>query len=184
MSSIKCFGVHYSLDKVEWDEFAIFGWEPKNLNWVHEPDEPEFVLNSLKGVYILQDDDRKPLYVGRAAKLGNRLWSHTRNQNRMRWTHFSWFGLDEPKAYQSKEPSPSVRDFESDSEADKSVVESASLKELEAFLITAIDPPLNKRGGDWIGSKQLLQWSYADEISLRHIDNQIRKVRKKLKKTP
>ncbi|MEQ8902972.1 MAG: GIY-YIG nuclease family protein [Roseovarius sp.] len=186
MSSIKCFGIHFSLEKVEWDEFEICGWIPTYQNWRTEPDEPQFLVNNQRGVYILQDVNRAPLYVGRAgtgnARLGNRLWAHTRNENRGRWTHFSWFGLDQASPYNHDEATIDPREEPIDSEQDIKLDASAPLVELEALLITAIEPPLNKRGGDWQGAQRLLQWSWADEISIREVHRQVRKSAKKLGK--
>lgn len=187
MAAIKCYGLHYSLEKVEWDEFEICGWRPNYPNWRAEPDEPEFYLNNQRGVYLLQDERRAPLYIGRAgtgkARLVNRLWAHTRNDNRGRWTHFSWFGLDEPSPYGSSEQNaPSVE--HADLSKDPSIENDASapLYELEAILISAIDPPLNKRAGDWRDAKQILQWSWAENVSLLELDRITRKTKKRVKK--
>ncbi|WP_157779822.1 hypothetical protein [Celeribacter ethanolicus] len=184
MSSIKCYGVHYELEMVEKNNFNIFGWEPTYEDWRSEPRDPEFVLNDQRGVYILQDVNRTPLYVGRVGtgkkRLGNRLWDHTRNDNRKRWTHFSWFGLNEPSPYQPAEnASITTSDLGVVSLENK---DETSLEELEAFLISAIDPPLNKKGGDWGSARKILQWSPWEKVSLSELSEELHKLRRELKK--
>jgi len=82
------------------DQHWAYGWKPTYKHWRSEPDAPEMTMNQQAGVYVLQTSDREIVYIGQSgggkSKLGDRLWSHTRNDNRGRWTHFSWFGLDEP----------------------------------------------------------------------------------------
>jgi hypothetical protein len=126
-------------------------------------------MNQQAGVYVLQTSDRKIVYIGQSgrgeSKLGDRLWSHTRNDNRGRWTHFSWFGLDEPFVSKKSTIGPAVsgEPQTSDNTAERDV--KFALNELEAILITVVEPPLNKRGGDWLDAKQYLQWSQYEHTT-------------------
>ncbi|TDT76778.1 hypothetical protein BDE40_0049 [Litoreibacter halocynthiae] len=182
MSSIKCFGLFWRRDLVELDDFWIYGWRPKSLSST-EPDEPETQINFQSGVYVLQNDQRENLYIGQAgrgkSKIGPRLWAHTRNNNRDRWSHFSWFGLTDPKRL----PKGSVDDqSEADETEDNARPISFALNELEALLISVGEPALNKRGGDWGDAKEYLQWSHYEDVHLRELYSQNKKLKKRLKR--
>ncbi len=113
------------------------------------------------GIYFLQDESRNILYVGQSGRgkdrLLKRIIAHSRGRMFDRWSHFSWFGLC---------------DFEADGDGNCILVEkkdgkhqykiSDALNQFEAILIAAVEPSLNKRGGNWNSStKQFFQ--YIDE---------------------
>jgi hypothetical protein len=98
------------------------------------------------GVYVLYDGNRV-IYVGRVteARLGQRLWDHTRDRLTGRWDRFSWFGVR--KVQPSGKLSPTPRDIET----------ATLIATMEALLIEGLEPPQNRRQGDgfmpWSSSK-------------------------------
>jgi len=105
------------------------------------------------GVYVLYDDTFSLIYVGKAGAgagtsgLFKRLTDH-RDKMDDRWAMFSWFGtLSVNKTnHQLQKPIKALH-------ADVSTV----LSHIEAILISASEPPLNRKGGDWLNAVQYEQ---------------------------
>jgi hypothetical protein len=112
-----------------------------------------------RGVYALYDDNYKILYVGQAgygnARLYDRLHTHLWDHLAQRWQRFSWFGIDPvtgPKGaryLQEKEPGAPTID--------------AVLNHLEAILIAAAEPALNRQGGKFGTAQKFRQYWKEDE---------------------
>ena len=109
------------------------------------------------GIYVLFDADRRPLYVGQAgigtARLFQRLKTHRIDHLGDRWHYFSWFGLrrhneNNKKLSEHQKPSSAIRKRK----------RIDALHETEAVLISVVEPALNKRGPNWTGSKEFLQF--------------------------
>ena len=176
--TIKAYGIHWRLDWIEVDNFWMYGFKPKSDKWGNLPD-PQFIINRCSAVYMLQDQDRQTLYVGQAKDLGNRLYAHTKNHNMGRWTHFSWFSIEEPEEYSGKPEETGKSDPE---EEGASLDSDLSLNNLEALLIEAIDPPLNRKSGSW--SQAATQYIQTYEVGIattNEIWEQGQKIKKLLK---
>jgi len=92
------------------------------------------------GIYVLYEGHRM-IYVGQTGAGQNRLFqrlrTHTRDVYADRWDHFSWFGLRRP-----------IRNGGLSSERMRAVSSIAkALDHMEAVLIAAAEPSLNKQGG-------------------------------------
>lgn len=97
------------------------------------------------GVYLLHDRERV-IYVGRATtSLFSRLKSHTVDRLRTRWDRFSWFGLRAAKE------DGSLKDI-----AVRWTPE-VVFETMEAVLIEAMEPPLNRKRGDNLDSIEYIQ---------------------------
>ena len=158
-AGIKCFGLFWRLDRVRMDkntEFWMQGWLPKSNSSYETSKTQRYTINRLSGIYALQNDRREILYIGQTADLGNRLWQHTRNDNRDKWSHFSWFSISEATPDTEDESA----DISSGNATDKGNAEvPLALDQFEAILIELIAPRLNKRGGHWTKAKKFLQTS-------------------------
>ena len=104
------------------------------------------------GVYVLYDQYRS-IYVGQAGfgkqkqNLLMRLRKHRVDDLADRWNRFSWFGTRWVKSL-GKLSSPA-----GSSHPSADIV----LDQLEAILITAIEPGLNRQGGKWRKAKRYKQ---------------------------
>ena len=100
-----------------------------------------------RGVYLLHDG-RETVYVGRSTDrpLGRRLFEHTADRLNGRWDRFSWFGL------LSVDEDGHLHEMPSDGFGDGMIIEA-----LEAVLIEALEPPLNRRRGDRLQEVEYLQ---------------------------
>lgn len=99
------------------------------------------------GVYLLHDRERV-IYVGRSIDrpLGQRLFEHTKDRLNGRWDRFSWFGMK------------SVNDDGSLEKLDARLTEPSNIiATLEAVLIEALEPPLNRKRGDQLSAIEYLQ---------------------------
>jgi hypothetical protein len=117
-----------------------------------------------RGVYALYDDSYRILYVGQAgygnARLYNRLHNHLWDHLAERWQRFSWFGIDPvigPKGTRYlDERDPGAPQIDS------------ILNHLEAILIAAAEPALNRQGGKFGDAQQFRQhWEEDEEADLQ-----------------
>lgn len=121
------------------------------------------------GIYVLYAD-YKIIYIGQAgnghANLFTRLRKHLTDDLSQRWDRFSWFGLQQVRKTDNclVEPNKSVH-----------VTQDIILNHIEAILIHASEPPLNRQGGRW--SKKVEQYiQHRDESTLGPDDMQMIKV--------
>ena len=115
------------------------------------------------GVYLLHDRERV-IYVGRATtSLFSRLKNHTVDRLRARWNRFSWFGLRAAKEDGTLKE-VAVR-------WTKDVV----FETMEAVLIEALEPPLNRKRGDNLDSIEYIQIPDPTTF-LRELQDKIREM--------
>jgi len=140
-----------------------------------ESDKVDF--RSQRGVYVLYDDTFSLLYVGKAGagkdnRLFDRLKAHTVDPLANRWTMFSWFGVLRVNKTTNK--------LQLDKDAVHPTVPNV-LSQIEAILITASEPPLNRRGGDFLGAERFEQIRDNQETRLgRTTDEMIRDIWEKI----
>ena len=98
------------------------------------------------GIYLLHDI-RDIVYVGRTTKnnLGSRLSAHTRDRLKTRWNRFSWFGFRTVKESGSLGSSSKTYGLED------------VISAMESLLIEAVEPPLNRKGGDGFQGIEFIQ---------------------------
>lgn len=112
-----------------------------------------------RGVYALYDENFRMLYVGQAGygnkRLYDRLDNHMSDHLGERWQRFSWFGIDPVVGKKNK------RRVE---ECDPSAPQvDAVLNHLEAILIAAAEPALNRQGGKFGNAQQFFQHHEEDD---------------------
>jgi hypothetical protein len=95
-----------------------------------------------RGVYVLYDDNFRPVYVGQAGANDNRylfdrLKDHTRDALADRWTKFSWFGI----RWVTK------ADALANGAEGTHTTAGAVLDHIEAILISTIEPAHNRQAG-------------------------------------
>lgn len=136
-----------------------------------------------RGVYALYDESFQMLYVGQAGygnkRLYDRLDNHMTDHLGERWQRFSWFGIDpvrksgKTRALCEAEPkTPQVNEV---------------LNHLEAILIAAAEPRLNRQGGKFGAARQFYQWEDDDEdeevvLRLTSVEESLDQIVAKLKK--
>lgn len=170
---IKTYGLFWKREDVFWGRPKKSG----NLFGIpaHKKKANPIDFREQTGIYVLYAD-YKIVYIGQAgngnAKLFTRLKKHCNDDLAGRWNQFSWFGLK----YVLKEGALS-KDVLS-----ASIPRKTMLNHIEAILIDASEPPLNRQGGRW-GQliKQYLQ--HRDDENLGYTDKEIlRKLEKKIMK--
>ena len=157
------YGLFWQVGRVKWGKPGK--GHSGTLSGFRTLKEGEVDFREQRGVYALYDDNFKMLYVGQAGygnqRLYQRLHQHRFDALGERWSKFSWFGVDPVKGRAGKkeivetEPSPPAV--------------SAVLNHLEALLIAAAEPVLNRQGGKFGDAEQFYQWyeEPEDEISRR-----------------
>lgn len=114
------------------------------------------------GIYVLYQDYNL-VYCGYAGILADtkektdkvqnlfdRLRQHTKDEISDRWDRFSWYGL---KGANQTGPADNLTTIPDQVRTDRNSI----LKQLEAILITAAEPPLNRQGGRWCDAKRYRQ---------------------------
>lgn len=136
---VKCVGMYWNVDRVDWKtKPRLLGRQQLGSASVDFGDQV--------GVYLLYDRNRV-VYVGRAVErpLGVRLSEHLKDRLNGRWDRFSWFGL--------RGVDESGKLTTSDFTANMSQMISL----MEALLIEALEPPLNRKRGDDFSEREYLQ---------------------------
>ena len=131
---IPCYGTYWDRNLVQWRNGALLGKQ--------QGEEAEVVDFSYQtGVYVLYQWPRVN-YVGRTnSNLYQRLNEHANDDSKGPWDKFSWFGLravGEDGVLSAQEAKP---DFH------------RTVAMMEALLISSLEPPFNRRGGDGMGAK-------------------------------
>jgi hypothetical protein len=135
-SIIKNYGLYWDKDLVKWKgirDTRLMGY------YGNDKENNKMCFDKQIGVYILYLDYRL-VYVGKAEKsLFSRLNNHKVSRNKSgRWNQFSWFGVKE------------VIDKSLDKKSKPITAENSEIiKSLEALLIAASEPGLNKQRGQW-----------------------------------
>ena len=131
---------------------TLLGFRKKTLGLID--------FRNQRGVYALYDKNFRMLYVGQAGygnkRLYDRLDNHMNDHLGERWQRFSWFGIDPVKgkpqhqALVEEEPSAPQVNY--------------VLNHLEAILIAAAEPSLNRQGGKFGNAQQFFQsWKNEDD---------------------
>jgi hypothetical protein len=175
-------------------------WRRDSIHWGGGNSNPGHLKGFLKskkstivdfreqiGIYVLFDEQKRSVYVGQAgiaeSRLFKRLVAHRSDHLRDRWVYFSWFGLrrknvDSDKLTNHQQP---------DSKVSGNGTLKDALHEIEAVLISVVEPNLNKRNSNWKGSLEYLQYldpklSIEPAVILRNLDKKLDSIEKKLKK--
>jgi hypothetical protein len=131
------------------------------------------------GIYVLFDANRRPIYIGQAgmgnARLFGRLKQHQRDHLRDRWTLFSWYGL---RGY--NEGNQKLSEHHTPDSWVKNRKRRDALHETEAVLISVIEPPSNRRGPNWVETKEFHQ--FIDERVPLDVGEIVRQLPKRLAK--
>lgn len=139
-SAIKALGMFWRRELVNWTSMpSLLGQQQRNSKTVD--------FSSQHGIYLLHDG-RETVYVGRVTDrpLGRRLTEHTTDRLNGRWDRFSWYGIHE--VTESGEIRP---------QTNLGLGASQIIVELEAVLIEALEPPLNRRRGDGLRAVEYIQ---------------------------
>ena len=128
--ALRAFGMYWLRENVIWNgKSQILGRQSLNSSQVN--------FSEQVGVYLLHDRDRV-IYVGRASDtLFARLKAHTSDRLGGRWDRFSWFGLRavDPDGKLSDPAMPWTH--------------AVVIETLEALLIECLEPPQNRKRGDF-----------------------------------
>ncbi|MFA7201475.1 MAG: GIY-YIG nuclease family protein [Candidatus Paceibacterota bacterium] len=169
---IKNYGLFWKKDDVFWGKQRATGRLLGILAGAKRSDTVDF--RNQVGIYVLYAD-YKIVYIGQAgngnAKLFARLKNHSRDDLAGRWNQFSWFGLNWVTK-QHKLSSDIARLFP------KTL---SVLNHIEAILIHASEPPLNRQGGRW-GKEVQRYLQYRDAELLGKSETELLKeIHKKIK---
>jgi hypothetical protein len=115
-----------------------------------------------QGVYVLYDNNYRIVYIGQAGagekqRLFERLKQHKSDALAGRWSKFSWFGINRINQtgtikVEKAKINPNISDV---------------LNHIEAILIYAAEPPLNRQGGRFGESvEQYLQYRDKENLGL------------------
>lgn len=146
---ITSFGMFWRRDQVDWgNRNRILGHKAGN--------ETEVDFAGQIGVYLLHDGART-VYVGRVSKarMGQRLFEHTKDRLSGRWDRFSWFGL-RPVLNRGVLGEPAAT-FGTD----------LVVATMEAILIEGLEPPQNRRQGDGMMGQEYQQ-TVDEQLQERH----------------
>ena len=136
---ISAFGMYWRRDAVAWKN------NPRLWGFSKEfADKVDF--GGQRGIYLLHDG-RDVIYVGRSTdnSIGKRLLDNTKNRLSFRWDRFSWFGLNpvgEGGALGAMPASYSANNM---------------IATLEAILIEAMEPRLNRQRGQELEAFEFFQ---------------------------
>jgi len=125
------------------------------------------------GIYILFDKSYLPVYVGQtgggAQRLFLRLRQHQRDHLWNRWEYFSWFGF--------RRVNPSSSKLSEHDKPDKSFKAKGAvlLNEVEAALLVALEPKLNKQGPRWSDVEEFFQY-VEDELEERSVSEALQEI--------
>ncbi|MFC0316243.1 HTH domain-containing protein [Gordonia phosphorivorans] len=156
MGLINAFGMFWARESVDWSART-----PRVLGVQQTGSQPVNFANQT-GVYLLYDGNRV-VYVGRvtSARLGQRLWDHTRDRLTSRWNRFSWFGVRGVADDGSLTDGPA-----GDIRPDQLIAT------LEALLIEGLEPPQNRRQGDGFNALEFIQF-VDPEIEKRRVQQAV-----------
>ena len=157
MLAIENYGRRWRRDKVHWGAGSNKG----HLKGYRQGAKLKPVdFRTQIGIYVLFGSGGDVVYVGQAglgnARLFARLKAHTRDHLRDRWTHFSWFGLRGVNTGNNR-----LSEFHKPETRISRRNRRDALHETEAVLMSVVEPPLNRRGPNWQGSREYKQ--HADD---------------------
>ncbi|MEH6718866.1 MAG: GIY-YIG nuclease family protein [Aurantimonas endophytica] len=151
------YGLFWHADRVSWGTPGK-GNGGKLLGFQKSKEDP-IDFRQQRGVYALYDGNFSILYVGQAGygnkRLYDRLYNHLTDHLAERWERFSWFGIDPVVGKHGKR----FVDEQDPGTPPVNVV----LDHLEAILIAAAEPALNRQGGKFGEAQQFRQYWDDDE---------------------
>jgi len=125
------------------------------------------------GIYILFDKNYTPVYVGQVGsgkqRLFLRLRQHKNDHLWNRWEYFSWFGF---RRVNGANGSLSEHDKPGKIFKAKGAI---LLNEIEAALLVALEPKINKQGPRWKDVEEFFQY-VEEEQQERSISEVLRKI--------
>jgi hypothetical protein len=158
------YGLHWKRSDVHWGERGR-GNGGKLLGIKSGNESKTIDFSKQEGIYVLSDERFNAIYIGVAGLKNNhhllaRLRDHTIDHLAERWERFSWFGT---KAVNKSGKLQAV------SAASRSIKLKDYISQMEAVLISATEPALNKQGGSF-GEHvdQYRQFRNEDLLGLTH----------------
>ena len=122
-----------------------------------------------QGVYVLYDETTTMVYVGQTGngddRVFTRLRRHTSDHLSRRWSKFSWFGI------RQLNQSLALRAEKAGATEDVTTV----LNQIEAVLIAAAEPLLNRQGGRFGKADEYVQHRDVERLGLS-LDQMIREI--------
>lgn len=154
MGLINAFGMFWRRDEVHWNRTAT------RLLGVQQTGGVPVDFSGQAGVYLLYDGSRV-VYVGRVtgARLGVRMWEHTRDRLTGRWDRFSWFGVRAVAEDGALGPLPGA-----------GIAVDSLISTMEALLIEGLEPPQNRRQGEGFNALEFLQEVDPEITRQRNLD--------------
>jgi hypothetical protein len=162
MLTIENFGLRWRREKIAWGRGGKASTKGHLIGTLRRRKSTKVDFREQIGIYVLYNDSDRPIYVGQAGivnkRLFGRLKDHRKDHLRDRWTHFSWFGLQGYNE-KSKEQIKSLSAFHKPETVISHKNRKDALYEIEAVLISVVEPALNKQGSNWTGSREFIQYN-------------------------
>lgn len=159
---IRNFGHLWERRYIQWGRGRVKG----HLHGYRSPNDEGADFRDQIGIYILFDKQYAPVYTGQVGsgkqRLLSRLNQHTSDHLWNRWEYFTWFGF--------RRVNPKNRLLSQHDKPEKKFTASgdALLNEVEAALLVALEPKLNKQGPRWKDVEQFYQ-TVDDELEERSV---------------
>lgn len=140
---IRNFGHLWERRYIQWGGPGIKG----HLHGYRTPTDDGADFRDQIGIYILFDKQYTPIYTGQVGSKNQRLFArlkqHTSDHLWNRWEYFTWFGFRRVNTGNGQ-----LSDHD---KPEKNFTASGStlLNEIEAALLVALEPKLNKQGPKW-----------------------------------
>jgi len=166
---ITSYGLFWRADEIDWfpgqgnhNAFRLLGRIGVNRPGIRVAD-----FRRQQGIYILYDE-YGPAYVGLAKgdRLGARLREHHEDHLLGKWDRFSWFGFNPVGASHDKFGVLSLNEPKRDMTDDTIT----TIRDLEALLISAMGPKLNKSKMRFVNAEkwdQIAQWEWEETYQAR-----------------
>lgn len=158
-------------------------WERRFIHWgrgsikghllgYRSPSDKGADFRDQIGIYILFDKSYVPVYIGQAGSSDQRLFSrlkqHQKDHLWNRWEYFSWFGFRRVNADgRLSEYDKPEKMFKANG--------AVLLNEIEAALLVALEPKLNKQGPRWKDVEEFYQ-HVEEELEDRTVSEAIRQI--------
>ena len=151
-SLIKTYGLRWHASRVQWsgrnEDVGLWGVPAKQRR-----SEPTNFADQI-AIYVLYDGEI-PIYVGQSGagnnKLMGRLKHHRADRLADRWDRFSWFGLCGVRSNGAISPQATVKQMRTPE----------ILNQIEAVIVEAVEPRLNRQGGQF-GASVVRYVQYID----------------------
>jgi len=136
---ISNYGLYWRRENIAWGRSNVKGHLKGHLATARTSKPLDF--RDQQGIYVLYDDNFSIVYVGQAGSKNQRLFSrlkqHRKDHLADRWSRFSWFGVRKilmsgELSAENKQAHPKLSEV---------------LNHIEAILIAAAEPPLNRQSG-------------------------------------